>query len=160
MKIIFEYIFVYAILLISSIILGGNDMSFLDKIRGVVGESTDTQGDEYSSHVVLMEVEVYEEIGKVATLLMEEKSIIINVKTLNDDNVKRVVSFLEGALFVVGGEMKQLDDKTFLCVPNSVAIVDKEAEVDTEESSIEESDDLLEEEMEESEEQQKQTEND
>lgn len=113
----------------SSRVLGGNGMNILGKIRDLVGEPTENNN--YSSHVVLLEIEKYEEIGKVATYLTEEKSIIINAKLLSDEDVERVISFLEGALFVIRGEMKQLDEKTFLCVPNSVAIVDSEGEEPT-----------------------------
>jgi FtsZ-interacting cell division protein YlmF len=108
-------------------------MSILGKIREFVGDSEE-MGD-YSSEVVLMEINTYQEVGIVTNYLIDEKTIIINTKGLPGDEVCQVTSFLEGALFVIGCEMKQLEEKTFLCVPNTVAIVDKDKEVTKEEES-------------------------
>lgn len=100
-------------------------MSFLTKFRDLVGDGYEREDEQYTSHVVLSELEKYEDVGKVASFLLEEKSVIVNAKALEPNMVDQVVSFLEGTLFVLRGEIKQLDEKTFLCVPNSVAIVDK-----------------------------------
>ncbi|GGE77101.1 cell division protein SepF [Priestia taiwanensis] len=99
-------------------------MSIISKLFDLPEKATNRRNgeQEQESQLVLFELKVYEDASTVANYLLQNKSVIMSMKTDNIDVVQQAVSFLDGVLHVIGGDMKEVGEGIFLCVPNNVSV--------------------------------------
>ncbi|MCD8502489.1 MAG: cell division protein SepF [Bacillaceae bacterium] len=75
-----------------------------------------------SSKVILVEPRSYEEVQEIADHLKSRKAIIINLQRVGHDQGKRVVDFLSGTVYAIGGDIQKLGDSIFLCTPDNIDV--------------------------------------
>ncbi len=104
----------------------------LKKIMGV--EPTDVEMDEefdddqveYSSEgsnkMILVEPRAYSESQQIADHLKRKSAVVVNLKRVTPDQAKRIVDFLSGTLYAIGGEIQKLGGGIFLCTPRNVNV--------------------------------------
>jgi hypothetical protein len=99
-------------------------MSIISKLFDLPEKSMNKKNgeQEQESQLILFELKVYEDASKVANYLLEDKSVIMSIKTEEESVVQQAVSFLDGVLHVIGGDKKEVGENIFLCVPNSVSV--------------------------------------
>ena len=78
-----------------------------------------------NSKMVLIEPRAYSEAQSIADYLKSRNAVIVNLKRVTPDQAKRIVDFLSGALYAIGGEMQKLGNGIFLCTPNNVGVEGK-----------------------------------
>ena len=114
----------------------------LDKLRKLIG-SDDTNDEEevkeeeyykvskeeYSyengvagSKMMLLEPRAYSESQQIADYLKERNAVVVNLKRVTPDQAKRIVDFLSGTLYAIGGDLQKLGGGIFLCTPNNVNV--------------------------------------
>ena len=117
----------------------------LDKLRKLIG-SDDTNDEEevkeeeyykvskeeYSyengvagSKMMLLEPRAYSESQQIADYLKERNAVVVNLKRVTPDQAKRIVDFLSGTLYAIGGDLQKLGGGIFLCTPNNVNVEGK-----------------------------------
>ena len=119
----------------------------LDKIKKsifggeVVAEEEDTPIDEefYSttretyheenglagSKMMLLEPRAYSESQQIADYLKARNAVVVNLKRVTPDQAKRIVDFLSGTIYAIGGDLQKLGGGIFLCAPNNVNVEGK-----------------------------------
>ncbi|KGP72416.1 cell division protein SepF [Pontibacillus yanchengensis] len=75
-----------------------------------------------SSKVVLCEPRTYNEAQEIADNLVNRKAIVINLQRVNHQQAKRIVDFLSGTVYAIGGDIQKLGSQTFLCTPDNVDV--------------------------------------
>lgn len=89
-----------------------------------------------SAKVVLLEPRAYSEVQEIADHLKNRRAVIINLQRVNHEQAKRIVDFLSGTVYAIGGDIQKLGGSTFLCTPDNVdvsgAITELTMEQDTE----------------------------
>ncbi|PBB05317.1 cell division protein SepF [Salimicrobium humidisoli] len=75
-----------------------------------------------SSKMVLHEPRNYSEAQDVADELVSHRAVVINLQRVERDQAKRIVDFLSGTVYAIGGDIQKLGSQTFLCVPENVEI--------------------------------------
>jgi cell division inhibitor SepF len=75
-----------------------------------------------SSKVILMEPRVFAEAQEIADHLKNRKAVIVNLQRIQHDQAKRIVDFLSGTVYAIGGDIQHLGPKIFLCAPDNVEI--------------------------------------
>ena len=135
----------------------------MDKLKGFFGgtsESNDikdnvkTNEDEYyevsktafadsstSSKMVLFEPRAYSESQQIADHLKSRNSVVVNFKRVTSDQAKRIIDFLSGTLYAIGGDLQKIGGGIYLCTPKNVNVQGKITEDD---KSVDESEDLKE----------------
>lgn len=114
---------------------GGYEMA-LEKLKGIFGgqESDDGINDEESmieSHsgsentMILLEPRAYSESQQIADYLKENSSVVVNLKRVTPDQAKRIVDFLSGTIYAIGGDLQKLGGGIFLCTPKSINVEGK-----------------------------------
>ncbi|MGI5838414.1 MAG: cell division protein SepF [bacterium] len=83
----------------------------------VVNLHTQMQG-----KVVLIEPLSFDEVQSIVDQLKNHKSIIVNVETIEKELAKRMVDFLSGATYALGGNMQKVSSGIFLFVPSNIEI--------------------------------------
>jgi cell division inhibitor SepF len=72
--------------------------------------------------MILVEPHTYDETQEMADHLRNRRSIVVNLQRLNLDQAKRVVDFLSGTVYAIGGDIQKLGVNIFLCTPDNVEI--------------------------------------
>jgi len=88
------------------------------------------------SRMMLLEPRAYSESQQIADYLKKRSAVVVNLKRVTPDQAKRIIDFLSGTIYAIGGNLEKLGGGIFLCTPNNVSIEGKIAdEVKGEKSS-------------------------
>ena len=77
------------------------------------------------SKMILLEPRAYSESQQIADYLKGRNSVVVNLKRVTPDQAKRIVDFLSGTLYAIGGDLQKLGGGIFLCTPNNVNVEGK-----------------------------------
>ena len=77
------------------------------------------------SKMVLLEPRAYSESQQIADYLKSRNAVVVNLKRVTPDQAKRIVDFLSGTLYAIGGDLQKLGGGIFLCTPNNVNVEGK-----------------------------------
>lgn len=75
-----------------------------------------------SSKVVLMEPRVYAEAQDIADHLKSRRAVVVNLQRIEHDQAKRIVDFLSGTVYAIGGDIQRIGQNIFLCTPDNVEV--------------------------------------
>ncbi|OLO40809.1 cell division protein SepF [Alkalihalophilus pseudofirmus] len=75
-----------------------------------------------AAKVILIEPRTYDEVQDIADHLKNRKAVIINLQRISNDQGKRVVDFLSGTVYAIGGDIQKLGMQIFLCTPDNVDV--------------------------------------
>ena len=74
------------------------------------------------SKMMLLEPRAYSESQQIADYLKNRNSVVVNLKRVTPDQAKRIVDFLYGTIYAIGGDIQKLGGGIFLCTPNNVHV--------------------------------------
>lgn len=73
--------------------------------------------------VVVMSPMSFEEARDVADYLKTKNPVVINLETLPKDVARRIVDFLGGSVYALGGNIQKISNGIFLATPYNVSIL-------------------------------------
>lgn len=77
------------------------------------------------SKMILLEPRAYSESQQIVDYLKNRNTVVVNLKRVTGDQAKRIVDFLSGTIYAIGGEIQKIGGGIFLCTPNNVNIQGK-----------------------------------
>ena len=83
------------------------------------------------SKMILLEPRAYSESQQIADHLKNRNTVVVNLKRVTSDQAKRIVDFLSGTIYAIGGDLQKIGGGIFLCTPNNVNIQGKITEEKT-----------------------------
>ncbi|SFJ93634.1 cell division inhibitor SepF [Halobacillus dabanensis] len=89
-----------------------------------------------SSKMVLSEPSSYNEAQDIADQLVNRRAVVINLQRVDHHQAKRIVDFLSGTVYAIGGDIQKLGTQTFLCTPDNVEISGSISEMMAQEDDI------------------------
>ncbi|MDW0115805.1 cell division protein SepF [Sporosarcina thermotolerans] len=75
-----------------------------------------------SSKVVLFEPRVYAEAQDISEHLKNKRAVVVNLQRIERDQGIRIVDFLSGTVYALGGDIQRIGTDIFLCVPENVEV--------------------------------------
>ena len=96
-----------------------DDFYSVDK-KGSIDE-TDLTGNK----VILLEPRAYSESQQRADYLKKRNSVVVNLKRVTSDQAKRIIDFLSGCIYAIGGSMQKIGVGIYLCAPKNVNVQGK-----------------------------------
>lgn len=75
-----------------------------------------------SSKMVLVEPRVYAEAQDIADHLKNRRAVVVNLQRIEKDQAKRIVDFLSGTVYAIGGDIQKIGTDIFLCTPDNIEI--------------------------------------
>ena len=75
-----------------------------------------------SSKMVLVEPRVYAEAQDIADQLKNRRAVVVNLQRIEKDQAKRIVDFLSGTVYAIGGDIQKVGTDIFLCTPDNIEI--------------------------------------
>ena len=99
--------------------LSGKDDSVNDSDEEYYNEEVATDSE---NKMILLEPRAYSESQQIADYLKNRSAVVVNLKRVTPDQAKRIVDFLSGTLYAIGGGLQKLGTGIFLCTPNNVDV--------------------------------------
>lgn len=94
--------------------LEDDDEEELDDVK-----KTPTTG---SGKMILLEPRAYSESQQIADHLKKRNTVVVNMKRVTPDQAKRIVDFLSGTVYALGGDLQKIGGGIFLCTPKDVDV--------------------------------------
>ena len=101
----------------------GEDEYYVDSAPETVKKATD-QG----NSMILVEPRAYSESQQIADHLKNKNAVVVNFKRVTSEQSKRILDFLTGTLYAIGGAMEKLGNGIYLCTPKNVSVQGKMTE--------------------------------
>ncbi|MFF2440881.1 cell division protein SepF [Priestia megaterium] len=75
-----------------------------------------------SSKMMLCEPRVYAEAQEITDHLKNRKVVVVNLQRIQRDQAVRIVDFLSGTVYALGGDIQKIGTDIFLCTPDNVDV--------------------------------------
>ena len=114
-------------------------MGMFDKILGKEEETNSVEDGFYTltpdeaykdtnsegNKMILLEPRAYSESQQIADHLKKRNAVVVNLKRVTPEQAKRIVDFLSGTLYAIGGDLQKLGSGIFLCTPKNINVQGK-----------------------------------
>jgi FtsZ-interacting cell division protein YlmF len=107
------------------------NISAEDALKNIGGEGT---------KLILLEPRAYSESQQIADHLKNRHTVVVNLKRVTTDQAKRIVDFLSGTIYAIGGDLQKIGGGIFLCTPKNMSVQGKITEEDSKEKIHDNSD--------------------
>lgn len=75
-----------------------------------------------TSHIAICEPRIYSDAKSIAKQITGGDAVIVNFARVDEAQAQRIVDFLNGTAFAVGGEIKRIGEQIFLCTPHNFEV--------------------------------------
>ena len=75
-----------------------------------------------SAKMILAEPRVYAEAQDVAEHLKNRRTVVVNLQRIEHGQGVRIIDFLSGTVYALGGDIQRIGTDIFLCVPDNVEL--------------------------------------
>ncbi len=108
-------------------LFGGEDTSSNaeDEFYNVSVEEAMKKGSDSGNKMILVEPRAYSESQQIADHLKNRNSVVVNFKRVTSDQAKRIIDFLSGTLYAIGGDLQKLGGGIYLCTPSNIPVQGK-----------------------------------
>ena len=89
------------------------------------------------SKMILVEPRAYSESQTSAEHLKKRNSVVVNLKRVTSDQAKRIIDFLTGCIYAIGGDLQKLGNGIYLCTPKNVSVQGKMTDQDAPSKKVE-----------------------
>lgn len=64
----------------------------------------------------------YDSVSQIADLLLSKKTVLLNLESTNRETSRRLIDFLSGVAYALGGDVQKVADNTYAITPSNVAV--------------------------------------
>ena len=106
----------------------------LNKIKKILSDEVEDNGEDMANtennfsnggKMILLEPRAYSESQQIADHLKKKNTVVVNMKRVTPDQAKRIVDFLSGTVYALGGDLQKIGGGIFLCTPKNVNVQGK-----------------------------------
>ena len=131
-------------------------MGIFDKLIGEKPENVDNVEDAFyintveeaykdknaeGNKMILLEPRAYSESQQIADHLKKRNTVVVNLKRVTSEQAKRIIDFLSGTLYAIGGKMQKLGPGIFLCTPKNINVQGTKTEEEAKKTKSKEDED-------------------
>jgi cell division inhibitor SepF len=103
-----------------------NNTSSKNNARNVVNMNNQEQDQfgftEESSKMCLFEPRVFSDTQDIADELKNRRATLVNLQRIDKVSAKRIIDFLSGTVYAIGGDIQRVGSDIFLCTPDNVEV--------------------------------------
>jgi len=92
---------------------GGNDMQSSVEIK------------------VIKPGENFNSVSQIADLLMNNKTVVLNLEETNKEIARRLIDFLKGVSYAIKGDLKRISERTFIITPSNAVVSNEQIKQET-----------------------------
>ena len=107
-------------------------MAFGKKLREMISEEENSEDSYYTTETVsmpsgtgkmiLLEPRAFSESQQIADHLKKRNTVVVNMKRVTPEHAKRIIDFLSGTVYAIGGDLQKIGGGIFLCTPKNVNV--------------------------------------
>ena len=107
-------------------------MALTSKLKKMIVDDIEEDDDEVeegkklpttgSGKMILLEPRAFSESQQIADHLKQRNTVVVNMKRVTPDQAKRIVDFLSGTVYALGGDLQKIGGGIFLCTPKDVDV--------------------------------------
>ncbi|MDO5375937.1 cell division protein SepF [Staphylococcus rostri] len=75
-----------------------------------------------SSKMCLFEPRVFSDTQDIADELKNRRATLVNLQRIDQVSAKRIIDFLSGTVYAIGGDIQRVGADIFLCTPDNVEV--------------------------------------
>jgi len=75
-----------------------------------------------SGKMILLEPRAFSESQQIADHLKKRNTVVVNMKRVTSEQAKRIIDFLSGTVYAIGGDLQKIGVGIFLCTPKNVNV--------------------------------------
>jgi len=102
----------------------------LNKFKKILVEDSDNENEYYSEengstksgNMILLEPRAFSESQQIADHLKKRNTVVVNMKRVTADQAKRIIDFLSGTVYAIGGDLQKIGAGIYLCTPKDVNV--------------------------------------
>ena len=64
----------------------------------------------------------YDTVTQIADLLLSKKTVLLNLEDTNRETARRLIDFLSGVAYALGGDVQKVAENTYAVTPSNVAV--------------------------------------
>ncbi len=83
------------------------------------------EADKVGNKMILLEPRSFSEAQAIADHLKARNSVVVNLKRVTSAQAKRIIDFLSGCIYAIGGNMQKIGVGIYLCTPKNVNVQGK-----------------------------------
>ncbi|MBE6140400.1 MAG: cell division protein SepF [Firmicutes bacterium] len=83
------------------------------------------EAEKSGNKMILLEPRAYSESQQIADHLKNRNSVVVNLKRVTSDQAKRIIDFLSGVIYAIGGSMQKIGVGIYICAPKNVNVQGK-----------------------------------
>ncbi len=110
-------------------LFGNNDVDDISSVEDGYYEMSEEdaikEADKTGNKMILLEPRAYSESQQIAEHLKHRNSVVVNLKRVTSEQAKRIIDFLSGVIYAIGGSMQKIGVGIYLCTPNNVNVQGK-----------------------------------
>lgn len=103
-----------------------NNRSSKNNTRNVVNMNNQEQDQfdftQESSKMCLFEPRVFSDTQDIADELKNRRATLVNLQRIDKVSAKRIIDFLSGTVYAIGGDIQRVGSDIFLCTPDNVEV--------------------------------------
>ena len=85
----------------------------------------EVKNDKTGGKMILLEPRAYSESQQIADYLKARNTVVVNLKRVTPEQAKRIVDFLSGTIYAIGGDIQKIGGGIFLCTPKNINVEGK-----------------------------------
>ena len=107
-------------------------MAFGRKIKEIISDEENNEDSYYTAEAVtmptgtgkmiLLEPRAFSESQQIADHLKKRNTVVVNMKRVTAEQAKRIIDFLSGTVYAIGGDLQKIGVGIFLCTPKNVNV--------------------------------------
>lgn len=86
------------------------------------GKDKDVDLSTIGNKMILMEPRSFSETQAIADHLKKRNSVVVNLKRVTSAQAKRIIDFLGGCIYAIGGKMEKIGVGIYLCTPKNISV--------------------------------------
>lgn len=68
----------------------------------------------------------FDAVADLANLLLEGNTVLLNLEDTNKETTRRLIDFMTGVAYAIGGDLRRIANNTYVVTPNNVKVSDNE----------------------------------
>ena len=107
-------------------------MAFGRKIKEIISDDESNEDSYYTAEAVtmptgtgkmiLLEPRAFSESQQIADHLKKRNTVVVNMKRVTQEQAKRIIDFLSGTVYAIGGDLQKIGVGIFLCTPKNINV--------------------------------------
>ena len=102
-----------------------NLMGTEDEYYSMSEEEALKEADKSGNKMILLEPRAFSESQQIADHLKNRNSVVVNLKRVTTEQAKRIIDFLSGVIYAIGGSMQKIGVGIYVCAPKNVNVQGK-----------------------------------